>query len=49
MKEFEREQFGWQKKKQDIVASHNQMLRKQNYFENQKALTQQMHEALQQR
>jgi hypothetical protein len=28
IRDFEREQFGWQKKKQDIIAGHNQLLRK---------------------
>jgi hypothetical protein len=34
VREFEREQFGWNKKKQDIIATHNQMLRKKNNMAN---------------
>jgi hypothetical protein len=37
VRKFEKKQFEWQKKKQDIIAEHNQNLVKQN---NLKHLTQ---------
>ena len=38
----EREQFDWQKKKQDLIATHNDMLRRQNNLENNDHITQQI-------
>jgi len=34
VREFEREQFDWQKKKQDIIANHNANMKQKNNFEN---------------
>lgn len=33
-REFEREQFNWQKQKQDILAMHNHKMRQHNNLEN---------------
>lgn len=41
-REFEREQFGWQKHKEDLVAAHKQELKKKNNLENLSYLAQQI-------
>ena len=41
-REYEREQFGWQKHKADMVATHNQELRRKNNLENLSYLAKQM-------
>ena len=42
VRKFEKKQFGWQKKKQDIVASHNQNLVKEKNFKNLSFLSDQI-------
>jgi len=42
VREFEREQFGWVKHKEDVTAVHKMELRKRNNYENQAFLTEQM-------
>ena len=41
-REYEREQFGWQKHKADMVANHNLELRRKNNLENMSFLAKQM-------
>lgn len=41
-REYEREQFGWQKHKADMVANHNQELRRKNNLDNLSYLAKQM-------
>ena len=43
-REFEREQFGWQKQKQDIIAIHKAELKKKNNLDNLRFLAQQIQE-----
>lgn len=41
-REFEREQFTWQKQKQDLIAVHKAELKKKNNLENMKYLSKQI-------
>ena len=42
VREFEREQFGWQKHKEDLVAEHKAELKRRNNLENLSYLAQQI-------
>jgi hypothetical protein len=44
LRTFEREEFNWQKKKQDIIAMHNQKMKRQNNLNNLKQLAVQIEE-----
>jgi hypothetical protein len=44
MRKFEREEFNWQKKKQDIIATHNQKMKRQNNLNNLRQLAVQIEE-----
>lgn len=44
IRKFEREEFNWQKKKQDMIALHNLKMRRQNNLNNLQQLARQIEE-----